>query len=88
MTMPALLLGFVLSTLYGAAFHAWRGGSAGRLLLDLLLAWLGFWAGNYLAGLVGLSVLKIGALHAGAATLFSLGFLLVGHWLSLTPQKT
>jgi len=35
MTLPAFLLGFVLSTLYGAAFHLWRGGSIGRLFFYL-----------------------------------------------------
>ncbi len=26
MTLPALLIGILISTLYGAAFHLWRGG--------------------------------------------------------------
>ena len=46
MTLPAFILGVALSTLIGAAFHFWRGGSLGRLLLYLVLGWVGFWIGH------------------------------------------
>ena len=49
MPLPTILLGIVLSTLYGAAFHVLRGGSMAELLFYLLLAWAGFWIGNQLA---------------------------------------
>ena len=49
MTLPALLFGLVVSTLYGAAFHLWQGGGAGRLALYIILSWIGFWIGH-LAG--------------------------------------
>jgi hypothetical protein len=87
MTLPALLLGFLLSTLYGAVFHLWKDGGAGRLLLDLALAWAGFWAGQYAADLMGLSIGRIGPLQVGAGTAAAAVFLLVGHFLSLEPQK-
>ncbi len=83
MTIPTLLLGFLLATLYGALFHLWRDGGAGRLLLYLFLSWLGFWIGDLMAGFVPWAVWPIGALDAGAATLGSALFLSVGHWLSL-----
>jgi hypothetical protein len=100
MTMPALILGFFLSTLYGALFHLWRGGGAGRLLLDLILAWAGFWAGNWIAAQLDLALLnwiaaqldlallKIGPLYAGPATLLAWLVLILGHWLSQVPGKT
>ncbi len=87
MTMPALLLGFFLSTLYGALFHLWRGGGAGRLLLYLFLAWLGFWIGNWVATQLDLALLKIGPLYAGPASLLAWLVLFLGHWLSQTPGK-
>ncbi len=87
MTLPALLFGFVLSTLYGAAFHLWRGGGAGRLMLDLVLAWLGFWAGQYAGELLGLTIGRLGSLQLGMATVSAAIFLLVGHFLSLDPEK-
>jgi hypothetical protein len=88
MTLPALLLGFILSSLYGALFHLWRGGGAGRLLLDLILAWMGFWIGERLATWIGLEVLKVGQLNVAAASLMAFVFLFIGHWLSLTPNRT
>jgi hypothetical protein len=83
MNTPILLLGFVISTLYGAAFHYWRGGSLMRLVLYVVLSWAGFWVGNYVGGMLNFTFWSIGILHAGAATIGSLLFLLGGYWLSL-----
>jgi hypothetical protein len=88
MSLPTILLGIVLSTLYGAAFHVLRGGSIGRLFFYLLLAWAGFWIGNQLGASFGWTFWSVGVLNAGLATLTSLGLLLVGEVLSrlLTPD--
>ena len=83
MPLPTLLFGILISTLYGALFHLWRGGSLGRLILYLVLGWLGFWAGHLLANLWGLTFASLGTLHLGAATVGSFLFLAVGYWLSL-----
>lgn len=89
MTIPALILGLVLSTLYGAGFHLWRGGGAGRLLLYLILSWVGFWAGHFAGELLGWTFFSQGALHVGMATLGSALALATGYWLSLvnTPEE-
>lgn len=87
MTLPAFFLGFIVSTLYGALFHLLRGGSAGRLLLYIVLGWAGFWAGHFGAELLGLTFASLGPLHIGAATAGSLLFLAVGYWLSLVEPK-
>jgi hypothetical protein len=87
MTAPSFLLGFILATLYGVAFHFWRGGGAGRLLLYLTLSWLGFFIGQAIATWTGLSFIDIGPLHVGPATVGSLLFLLGGYWLSLVPSQ-
>jgi uncharacterized membrane protein YeaQ/YmgE (transglycosylase-associated protein family) len=87
MNIPALILGFLLSTLYAAAFHFWRGSGPGRLLLYLVLAWIGFWAGQYLAEQTGFTLIELGQIHIIPASLGSLLFLFVGHWLSLAPEK-
>ena len=87
MTLPHLLFGFLLSSAYGAAFHLWRGGNAGRLLLDLFLSWIGFVAGQVLGDWLGLNFDLLGPLHLGLATVGSLLFLFLGHWLSQTPEK-
>jgi uncharacterized membrane protein YeaQ/YmgE (transglycosylase-associated protein family) len=87
MSIPTLFLGLILSTLYGALFHLWRGGSAGRLLLYLLLAWIGFWLGQLIGNLLNLSFDTLGQLHLLFATLGSLIFLVIGYWLSLVQAE-
>ena len=87
MTLPAFLFGLLVSTLYGAAFHVWRGGSFWRLVLYILLSWAGFWAGLYVGSRMALEIGKVGPLQMGMATLFSLIFLGVGYWLSLVKVE-
>jgi hypothetical protein len=87
MSIPTLLLGLIISTLYGALFHLWRGGNAGRLLLYLVLSWVGFWVGQILGNVLNLSFDTIGQLHIGLATLGSVIFLAIGYWLSLVQSE-
>jgi len=87
MTWPAFLLGFLLSSLYGALFHLIRGGSGGRLLLYLVLAWIGFWVGHFSAVALGLTFASLGPLRLGIASLGSLLFLGIGYWLSLVEPE-
>jgi len=87
MISPTFLLGLLISSLYGAAFHLWRGGGIGRLIFYLILAWCGFWIGQFLASQLGLTLWSVGSLHLGIATLFSLLFLAVGYWLSLIDKE-
>lgn len=74
-----LLFGLILSTLYGAAFHYWRGGSSRRLALYIGLSWVGFWVGHYLGQTLGLSFAQVGSLYAGMATLGSAAALFGGY---------
>jgi len=82
MSLPNLLIGLILSTLLGAAFHLWRGGGFFKLILFILLGWLGFWIGHFAAQSLGLRFFNLGALNLGAAVLVSLLFLFIGQWLS------
>jgi uncharacterized membrane protein YeaQ/YmgE (transglycosylase-associated protein family) len=82
MTLPAFLFGMLISTLYGAAFHLFRGGSFGRLILYILLGWIGFWVGHILASNFNWAFANLGPLHIGIATISSFLFLFIGHWLS------
>ena len=89
MELPALLIGFFISTIYGLVFHLLVGGGLGRLVMSLVLAWLGFWAGHFIANSLGFSFASLGTLRLGAATAGSLLFLALGYWLSLVnPKKT
>ena len=87
MSLPGVILGIVVSTLIGAAFHVWRGGSPGRLLLYIGLSWLGFWAGHFVASALGWTFGTIGSLHLGLAILVCLLVLAGGYWLSLVQVQ-
>ena len=82
MSIPAYILGFVVSTIYGSAFHLWKNGGLGKLLLYFVLSWTGFWLGHYIGDRVNWAIIGIGALNFGIASLGSILFLLIGDWLS------
>jgi uncharacterized membrane protein YeaQ/YmgE (transglycosylase-associated protein family) len=87
MTLPSILLGIILSSLLGVLFHLWRGGGFDRLILYIVMGWIGFWVGQWLAEIMDWNFLTIGQLHIGLATLSSIVFLMAGYWLSLVPKK-
>src|SRR3989304_4465791 len=62
MTLPAFVLGATVATLFGAAFHLWRGGGLGRLLLLMGLAW-----GGVLGGALAGRPNELGVFSRGAA---------------------
>ncbi len=88
MTFPAFLFGFILAALYAAAFHFWSADPLRKLLLFLLFAEVGFWAGHALGASLGWSFVAVGPLQTGAGTLGSLLFLFVGRWLSQVEVNT
>lgn len=87
MSIPAIVLGLILSTLYGALFHLWRGGNAGRLLFYLALSWFGFWIGQFAGNYFSFDFDLLGQLHILMATLGAIIFLAVGYWLSLVQVE-
>jgi hypothetical protein len=82
MTLPGLLFGLVIASLYASIYHLARGGSAWHLFLYLALSWAGFTAGHWLGYWLGWSFLRLGPLNMGAATIGSLILLGLGDWLS------
>jgi hypothetical protein len=87
MNLAPLVFGVVLSSLYGSAFHLLRGGGLGRLVYYLVLGWIGFWTGHFLASRLGVDFFTVGQLHLGLATLVSMVFLVVGSWLGPVKRK-
>ncbi|GAB4443731.1 MAG: hypothetical protein Kow00120_13200 [Anaerolineae bacterium] len=79
MPSPAFVFGFILATLYGAAFHLFVGGDARRLALFLLAAWLGFVLGQVIGAALNVTILDIGPIHTLTATL--------GAWLALFAAR-
>lgn len=82
MTAPAVIYSFLLATLVGAAFHFWKGGSGWRLLLMLILSWVGFFLGHKLGTYWDIKILMIGPVQGGFGVLGSLITLFFANWLS------
>jgi hypothetical protein len=88
MTFPAIVFGIILSSIYGTAFHFWKGGGLSKLALYILLSWLGFWIGHGIGSAIGWTFAAAGPINAGMATLGSAVFLFVGEWLSRVEIST
>jgi hypothetical protein len=87
MNFPSILFAAVLSTLYGAGFHLWRGGGLGRLMLFLFLSWAGFASGQFIAAKLGWTFDLFGQTHLVIGSLSSLVFLILGNWLSFRESS-
>ncbi len=79
MPSPPIVFGFLLATLYGAAFHVMFGGSTRQLALYLLASWLGFAVGQIFGAVFEVNALAIGALNTLTATF--------GAWLALFATR-
>ena len=82
MTIPSLIFAFLIASLYGALYHLIRGGKLGRLLLFLILGWIGFVLGHLVGIWQGWLLFPLGELNLGLSSLGSLVFLLTGDWIS------
>ncbi|OGT25053.1 MAG: hypothetical protein A2Z17_03515 [Gammaproteobacteria bacterium RBG_16_66_13] len=72
MSLPAIYLGLLISTLLGAAFHLLRGGTLGRLFLYVSTAWIAFFAGHWVASLLRWELGRVGSLNLFPAILATL----------------
>jgi hypothetical protein len=82
MTLPSVLIGFVVSSIIAAVFHIWKNGGLGRLFLYLCIAWFGFWIGQFIGEYLEWGFLTLGPLNLGTASFICIVFLFVGDWLS------
>lgn len=83
MTFPAIIFSFFVASLFGSLLHLWRGGGLVRLLLYLVLSWIGFFGGHILAEVLSIRFIEVGTIHLGSGILGCLLFLGLGYWLSL-----
>jgi len=79
--LPAIAIMFVLSVLYGALFHLWKGDNWRDLGAYILLALLGFLVGQLIGTVLQLSVLKLGQVHLIAGSLFAWLLMFAFAWL-------
>jgi len=81
-TTPSYLLAIVLSTLYGALFHLFRGGSGRRMILYLMASWVGFSVGHQVSPFIGVRIFSVGPLNVGLATVGAGLALILAGWLA------
>lgn len=86
MTIAGLILGMVISSLTGLFFHILKDGGIGKLMLYLVLSWVGFWGAQLVGMALKWEFLNVGALLVGLDLAGSILFLLVGNWLSLVNK--
>ena len=77
-TASGLVLGFLLATSYGAAFHLLLGGPPRKIVLYVLAAWVGFVLGHFIGDFLGIELLKLGVVHLFSASL--------GAWIALVSS--
>jgi len=86
MTWQSLLLGFLLASLSGLAFHLVRGGALSRLALYVVTAWVSFFAGQFVSMLLGWDYWRLGTLNLFPALLATLLGLLASTLLAGGPS--
>jgi hypothetical protein len=82
MTAPALLYSFILASFLGSAFHFWKGGGGGKLIMTLILSWAGFYLGHLMGASWGLEFLMIGPVYGGIGVIGSIILLFLGNFVS------
>ena len=82
MTIPSIIFGFLIASVYGALYHLIRDGGPGKLFLYLLFGWLGFVIGHLVGIWQEWVLIQIGQLNLGMSTIGSLILLLMGDWIS------
>ena len=87
MTLAAFFLGILIASIFGCAFHFWRGGGLQWLILFNIFAWIGFWAGHLIGKLVNFNFIQLGPINLGPAILGTLIILFLGYWLSMASQE-
>lgn len=87
MTLPAILLGFVIAVLTAALYHTVRGGEGWRLLLYIFLSIAGFALGQWISMAYGWEVYPFGTLDIGMGAIGGAVIIILGDWLSRVEAK-
>lgn len=82
MNTATYIFGLVLATLLGAVFHLWKDGGFWKLIVYIVVSWIGFFVGHAIARSADFNFLQVGSLHVGGGVIGSVLFLFAGHWLS------
>jgi len=87
MPNPIHLFAFIIATMLGLGFHVLMRGDARRLVLFVVMSWLGFLLGQYVGTLLETDLLTVGMLHLLPATMSSLALMFFAHFLTAEPAS-
>ena len=82
MTLPGALIAFVIASAFGLLYHLFRDGGFSRLILYLIVAWVGFFAGHGLGELLGWNAVRLGSLNILPAAITTCVALIVAEVLA------
>jgi hypothetical protein len=82
MTLPGALIAFVIASVIGLIYHLFRDGGFRRLILYVIVAWVGFFAGHGIGGLLRWNTLRFGSLNILPAVLITCIALIVAEILA------
>jgi hypothetical protein len=85
---PAPVLAALVAVFWVGLYVVVRRNAGGRLPLLLVAAWLGAWAGDAVAGRLGVEVVRIGDFHLVAASVVAwVGIAVVAVVATLGPER-
>ena len=82
MNVSTYIFGWILATLLGAVFHLWKDGGFWKLVIYIILSWIGFFLGHVIAKSTGFNFMNVGSLHLVGGIIGSIIALFAGHWFS------
>ncbi len=82
MTIQAVVFILLVSAFYGCLFHLIFGGNVFSIFVNILIAAVGFFAGNFVGNVIGRELIRIGVINFGWGSATSFVFLLIGTAIS------
>ncbi|MEN6531706.1 MAG: hypothetical protein ABFD17_08040 [Anaerolineaceae bacterium] len=82
MNVATYIFGWVMATLLGAVFHLWKDGGFWKLVIYIILSWIGFFLGHLIAKSAGFNFMNVGSLYLGGGIIGSIIVLFAGNWFS------
>ncbi|MBQ6518225.1 MAG: hypothetical protein IJI14_05870 [Anaerolineaceae bacterium] len=82
MTIQAFIFIILISAFYGCLFHVITGGNFFSILINILIATAGFFAGQFVGSIIGHEILRLGVIYFGWGSAVSVIFLTIGYLIS------
>jgi ABC-type nitrate/sulfonate/bicarbonate transport system permease component len=78
---PALAIILLLSLIYGALFHLWKGSTWQDFVISIFAATIGMALGLLIGPFLGFGLLKMGQVYLLEGTILAWGLMLAVAWL-------